>query len=131
MKLGYRQYIYVGYYFEFSSSNTCISHPKWKITKILRKRNIMVNTRDNINTLVSRVHSCYRMNCVYCFSQFIKEMEKRDFEKPRLHFQIFPNSLKSLKIGIFEVPLPSYFVKWWEQSFSTTCGVREEKPILD
>ena len=31
------------------------------------------------------------------------------FEKPRLHYQIFPNSLKSLKIGIFEVPLPSHF----------------------
>ena len=43
--------------------------------------------------------------------QFIKEMRNWDFEKPRLHFQIFHNSLKSLKTDIF-IPLPSYFVKW-------------------
>ena len=41
-------------------------------------------------------------------------IHKRDgkfgiFEKPRLHFQIFPNSLKSLKIEIF-VPMPSLHV---------------------
>ena len=30
--------------------------------------------------------------------------------KPRLHFQFFPKSLKSLDIGIDEVPLISYFV---------------------
>ena len=53
-------------------------------------------------------------------------------EKPKLHFQIFPNSPKSFKIEIL-VPLPSYLVKWWGWgwSFSTmTCGVREE-PIYD
>ena len=30
--------------------------------------------------------------------------------KPRFHFQFFPKSLKSLDIGIDEVPLISYFV---------------------
>ena len=30
-------------------------------------------------------------------------------KKPRLHYQIFTNLLKYLKIGIFEVALPSYF----------------------
>ena len=56
----------------------------------------------------------------------------RIFEKPRLHFQIVPNSLKSLKIEIF-VHLPSYLVKWWGwcSSFSSMmCDVREE-PIYD
>ena len=40
--------------------------------------------------------------------QFMKKMENCLFFfkcKPMLHFQIFPNSLKSWKIGIFEVPL--------------------------
>ena len=57
-------------------------------------------------------------------------MEIGIFEKPRLHFQIFPNSLKSLKIEIF-VLLPSYFVKWWAWSFSATCVVREEGQIYN
>ena len=39
-----------------------------------------------------------------------KEMGHWDYEKLRLHFQLFPNSLKSLKIAIF-VALPSYLVK--------------------
>ena len=56
-KLGYRLYIYVSYYFEFWSSNTCFSYPKWELgDKVLRKRKMMMNTRDNINTLAS-VHS--------------------------------------------------------------------------
>ena len=32
------------------------------------------------------------------FFQFIKEKKMWIFEKPRLHLQIFPNSLKSLKL---------------------------------
>ena len=61
--------------------------------------------------------------------QFTKEIEIGIFEKPRLHFQIFPNSLKSLKIEIF-VHLPSYFVKWWGWPCIKMCGVREEDPII-
>ena len=71
----------------------------------------------------SSLFSTVKLNLGHNFSQFIHRFRiwypvKRDgklefFEKPRLHFQIFPNSLKSLKIEIF-VPLPSYFVKWWE-----------------
>ena len=44
------------------------------------------------------------------FSNYEKEMGNWIFEKPRLHFQNFPNLLKSLKIEIF-VPFPSYLVK--------------------
>ena len=64
------------------------------------------------------------------FFQFIKERKIWIFEKPRLHFQIFPNSLKSLKIEIF-VHLPSYFVKWWGWSFSTACDLRVKEQIYD
>ena len=46
-----------------------------------------------------------------------------------LHFQSYPNSLKSLKIGMFEVSLPSYFVRWWEYSFSMACDIGEEEQI--
>ena len=49
------------------------------------------------------------------FAQFIdrKRWKIQIFEQPRLYFQIFSNSLKSLKflifkIGIFEVPLTLY-----------------------
>ena len=53
-----------------------------------------------------------------------KRWEIGIFEKLRLHFQIFPNSLKSLKIEIL-VPLPSYLVKVRVVFQSTmTCGVR-------
>ena len=62
------------------------------------------------------------------FFSFHKERKIWIFEKPRLHFQIFPNSLKGLKIEIF-VPLPSYFVKSWGWSFSMTYGVREDDQI--
>ena len=61
-----------------------------------------------------------------------KRWEIGIFERPKLHFQIVSNSLKSLDIEIV-VPLPSCLVKWWGWwwSFSTmTCGVREE-PIYD
>ena len=58
------------------------------------------------------------------FSQFIKRWEIGIFEKLRLHFQNFPNSLKSLKIEIFLL-LPSYLVKRGGWSFSAiTCGIR-------
>ena len=70
------------------------------------------------------------LECVY-FQVFLnswKRWKTGNFEKPRLHFQIVLNSLKSLKIEIF-VQLTSYFFKWWVRSFSTTCGVREEEPI--
>ena len=49
--------------------------------------------------------------CFCNFSQFKKKMKKKLFffeYKPRLHFQISPNSLKSEEIGISEVPIVSF-----------------------
>ena len=44
------------------------------------------------------------------FSNSWKRRKIELFEyKPRLHFQIFPNSLKSWEIGIFEVPSISFY----------------------
>ena len=34
-------------------------------------------------------------------------------KKPNPHFQVFPDPLKILEIGIFKVSLPSLFIKWW------------------
>ena len=42
-------------------------------------------------------------------SKFFPIHKRGIFEKPKLQFQIFHNSLKCLKIKIFEVPLLSYF----------------------
>ena len=69
--------------------------------------------------------------CIFpSFSRFIKRWEIGIFENLRLHFQIFPNSLKSLKIQIF-TPLPSYLVKWCGWSFNTmTCGIRGAKQFM-
>ena len=67
------------------------------------------------------------------FSKFFpihKRDGNLDFWKAYPALSNFTISLKSLKIGIFEVPLPLYFVKWWGQSFSATCGVSEE-PLYD
>ena len=65
------------------------------------------------------------------FTQFITAMENWDFRKPALHFQIFPNSLKSLTIEMF-TPLLSYFVKWWGWSFwYDSCDLRVEQPIYN
>ena len=43
----------------------------------------------------------------------------------RMHFlsRLEPDSLKILKLVISEVHLPSCFVRWQGQSFSTTCGI--------
>ena len=65
------------------------------------------------------------------FFQFIKEIEFWILWKAcRLQVQIFFNSLKCLKIGIPEVPLPSYFSNCGDSlSVYTTCDVRQEEPI--
>ena len=53
--------------------------------------------------------------CIFSnLSQFMKETENWKFE-------ILSNSLKSLKVTIFEVPLSSYFVRWRELSLQKTC----------
>ena len=43
-----------------------------------------------------------------------------------LYFWFFPNLLKSMEIGILEVPSISYFGKLWEESFrhSMLVGVK-------
>ena len=51
------------------------------------------------------------------FSQFIKVVDCDFWKASRLHYQIFPNSLKCLKIRIFEVPLPSYFCQTVKKVF--------------
>ena len=45
----------------------------------------------------------------------------------RLYFQISPSSLKSCKMGIFELPLVSYFVRLW--IFQACVG--DGEPIYD
>ena len=65
--------------------------------------------------------------CVFpSFSQFIKRWEIGIFEKFRSHFQIFPNSLKSLKTEIF-------FPIWsnGEGGISVRGHVASEEPIYD
>ena len=47
--------------------------------------------------------------------------------KPRLYSQIFPNSLQSWVIGIFEVPLVSYFVRLKGYYFKQSMFVWETK----
>ena len=42
-----------------------------------------------------------------------------------LYFWIFPNSLKSKEIGIFEVALIPYFLKLWRESFRHSMFVGE------
>ena len=54
MKLDYKLHIYMGYYFELSSSNTCISNKKWSYRQVLRKPKIMINiNREKILQLES------------------------------------------------------------------------------
>ena len=62
------------------------------------------------------------------FFSFHKEMGNWNFWKAETssHFQIFPNSLKSLKIEIF-VHLPSYLVKWRGWSFSSMTNMRHQR----
>ena len=55
--------------------------------------------------------STVKLKLGHSFSQYIKEMENWDFKKPRLHLQVFLNSLNSLKNEIFEIPLPSSFIR--------------------
>ena len=51
--------------------------------------------------------------------------------EPRLHFQVFPNSLKSWEIGIFEALLFSYFIRFWGLSFRHSMFAEERGgPIL-
>ena len=47
--------------------------------------------------------------CFHVFLISLKRWKIEIFEKARMHLQICPNQLKCLKIGIFEVPLPSCF----------------------
>ena len=62
------------------------------------------------------------------FFSFHKEMGNWNFWKAETasHFQIFSNSLKSLKIEIF-VPLSSYLVKRWGWSFSSVTHMRHHR----
>ena len=48
-------------------------------------------------------------------------------EKLRMHYQILPNSLKCLKIGIFEVPLPSYFCQTVRTAFPYDMWHKERR----
>ena len=57
--------------------------------------------------------------------KILSPIHKRD---GRLHFQIFPNSLKSLKIEIF-VPLPSYLSNG-EDGLALRCVASERKTQL-
>ena len=59
MELGYRPYILVGYYFEFSSSNMYLSSKMRLIDQSPEKtkNNGELEKRDNISTWVSWVHS--------------------------------------------------------------------------
>ena len=60
----------------------------------------------------------------------MKKMENWVFKyKPRLHFQICPNTLRSMEIWIFEVSLISYFVQLWGKS-STVCLYEIGEPNL-
>ena len=62
------------------------------------------------------------------FSQFMKNIKIWVFEyKPRLHFQIFPNSLKIQEIGIFQVPLLSYLVRLQKYSLEYIIFVKERE----
>ena len=60
----------------------------------------------------------------------MKKMENWVFKyKPRLHFQIFPNTLRSMEVWIFEVSLISYLVQLWGKS-STVCLYEIGEPNL-
>ena len=103
------------------SSFTLISHLFSKVKLKLGHKLSQLIHRFNIWILKCWSRALY-------VSKFFPIHKKRweigVFEKPRLHFQIFPNSMKSLKIKTL-APLPSYLVKWWEWSFSTmTRGVK-------
>ena len=51
MKLGYRLYICVSYYFELSSSNTCISqNESYQESPVKTKNYGGHEKRDNVNT---------------------------------------------------------------------------------
>ena len=52
MKLDYKLHIYMGYYFELSSSNTCISNKKWSYRQSPKKtkNNGKHKQRKNITT---------------------------------------------------------------------------------
>ena len=55
MKLGYRLYIYIGYYFEFSSSNPCsyialIKNESYRQSPENMRNNGEREKRDKINT---------------------------------------------------------------------------------
>ena len=60
------------------------------------------------------------------FSQFIKMICFFFFEsKPRLYFQIFPNSPKIWETGIFEVPSYSHLLSLKPFSYSETMGWKQ------
>ena len=54
------------------------------------------------------------------------------FPTHELYFWIFPNSLKSKEIGIFEVPLILYFVELWAEflGHSKLVGERGQEKII-
>ena len=52
------------------------------------------------------------------------------FEELRLQYQIFRNSLKCLKIRIFEVPLPSYFSQTVRIVFQYDMWLKRRKTNL-
>ena len=76
---------------------------------------LIFNTTVNLNEGHKFSQFIYRFKIwiFKCWSWAVYTTWKRwkigIFEWPRLHFIIFPNSLKSLKIGTFEVSLSPYF----------------------
>ena len=71
---------------------------------------------NNINVII--VYLALSLNS--SFSQFMKEMKNLNFWILGCISKLFPNSLKSLEIEIFEMLLSLYFVRLWGQLISAT-----------